>query len=88
MSRSLYLDLRLHRRQELAVWVSNIAKKGHIFAREGISESVGAQILAFLSTNQDTLRELSIRTLLKACQLAKTNPHNWQTVAAVLLCKN
>ncbi len=87
MSRSLYLDLRLHNRDELAVWVSHIANEGHIFTREGISADVGQQILRFITDHKKDLRELSIRTLLKACQLAKSQPDNWQFVAEVLLCK-
>jgi len=87
MSRSLYLDLRLHNRDELAVWVSHIAKEGHIFIREGIEADVGQNILQFISDHKKDLRELSIRTLLKACQLAKTQPNDWEPIAEVLLCK-
>lgn len=87
MSRSLYLDLRLHNRDELAVWVSHIANEGRIFAREGIEAEVGHRILDFITEHKKDLRELSIRTLLKACQLAKTQPDTWEPMAEVLLCK-
>lgn len=87
MSRSLYLDLRLHNRDELGVWVNHIAESGRIFDRENVPASVRPVVLSFLSSNRDRLRELSIRTLIKACQLAKDNPKNWESIARVLLTK-
>jgi ABC-type phosphate/phosphonate transport system substrate-binding protein len=69
------------------VWVSHIAKNGHIFVREGIEADVGQRILQFITDHKNDLRELSIRTLLKACQLAKTQPDDWEPIAEVLLCK-
>jgi hypothetical protein len=87
MSRSLYLDLRLHNRDELGVWVNHIAKHGKIFEREEIDHRTGDLILSFIQVNREKLRELSIRTLLKTCQLAKTHPQDWQRIAKVLLTK-
>lgn len=87
MSRSLYLDLRLHNRNELGVWVEHIAKAGKVFEREGVQADTGRQILSFIRGNRESLRELSIRTLLKTCQLAKTHPREWERMARVLLTK-
>jgi len=87
MSRSLYLDLRLHNRDELGVWVNHIAESGKIFDRENVPTNVRSAVLHFISNNRDNLRELSIRTLLKTCQLAKDNPRNWENIAKVLLTK-
>jgi hypothetical protein len=86
MSRSLYLDLRLHSRNELGVWIEHIAKSGNIFIREGLTPDQGAAVLTFLRTHRDTLRELSLRTLLKTSQLVKTHA-NWETMARILLTK-
>jgi len=87
MSRSLYLDLRLHNKDELGAWVNHIANDGRIFDREDIPTELRQPILSFLTTNRDNLRELSIRTLMKLCQLSKDNPRNWQSIARVLLTK-
>lgn len=86
MSRSLYLDLRLHGRDELGVWIEHVATAGNIFRREGLTEAQGKAVLAFLKTNRDNLRELSLRTLIKAAQLVKTQ-QNWEKVAKILLTK-
>lgn len=87
MSRSLYLDLRLHGREELGVWVNHIAVEGRIFDRENIVPELGVDILQFLNENRSCLRELSIRTLLKTCQLAKSHPENWKPMAKLILTK-
>jgi hypothetical protein len=87
MSRSLYLDLRLHTRDELGVWVNHIAQSGKIFDRENVPQNLRQPILSFLNKHRNNLRELSIRTLMKTCQLAKGNPGNWETIARVLLTK-
>jgi hypothetical protein len=87
MSRSLYLDLRLHSRSELAVWVEHVAISGKIFEREGLTTTQGNAVLNFLKTHREQLRELSIRTLLKTSQLVKAHK-NWESMARILLLKN
>lgn len=87
MSRSLYLDLRLHTRNELSVWIEHVASTGNIFVREGVDKERAEEVLSFLSTHKEKLRELSLRTLLKATQLVKSH-ENWEAVAKVLLLKN
>ena len=87
LSRSLYLDLMLHDRQAIALWVRHVATAGKLFRREGVSEAIGAEILTFIDTHRDNLRELSIRTLMKGCALAKGNPRDWKQMAGVLLCR-
>ena len=88
MSRALYLDLRLHSREELGLWVSHIAENGRIFDREDVPRHLRPLILNFLTEHRDNLRELSIRTLMKLCGLAKDNPARWESIARVLLTRS
>lgn len=87
MSRSLYLDLRLHSRDELGVWVEHVAHSGRIFDREDVPNNLRQPILDFLMIYREELRELSIRTLMKLCQLAKDNPARWESIGRVLLTR-
>lgn len=87
MSRSLYLDLQLHDRQAISLWVNHIATEGKLFAREGIRQEVGEKILEFINIHRDELRELSLRTLMKACALAKSHSREWERMAKVLLIR-
>jgi hypothetical protein len=87
MSRSLYLDLRLHSKAELGVWIEHVAQDGHIFRREGLTSEQGNSVMSFIRTYRDDLRELSLRTVLKTSQLVKSHD-NWESVAKILLLKN
>jgi len=87
MSRSLYLDLRLHGRQAIMVWVSHVARAGKMFVREGVSLELGERILKFINLHREDLRELSLRTVLKCCHLAKANPNEWEKFAKILLLR-
>ncbi len=88
MSRSLYLDLQIHDRNSLGVWVAHIAGTGRIFDREDVPNYLRQPILNFLRENRESLRELSIRTLMKLCGLAKENPARWESIARVLLTRS
>jgi hypothetical protein len=87
MSRALYLDLTLHDRHAISLWVNHVATSGKLFEREGVPDFLRAEILQFIQENRDELRELSLRTLMKAIQLAKGNPRDWKRMATVLLCR-
>jgi hypothetical protein len=88
MSRSLYLDLKLHTRQAVSLWVRHVATEGMLFAREGISEEMGDRILGFLDRNRESLREYSLRTVMKAGSLSRSHPNDWERMARVLLCRS
>lgn len=87
MSRALYLDLQIHNKHSLAVWVNHMANDGRIFDIDDVPYDVRPKILQFISDHRDSLYELSIRTLKKLNQLVKTNPDQWEQMAKVLLCK-
>jgi hypothetical protein len=87
MSRSLYLDLRLHDRQAVSLWVEHVATSGKLFTREGVKPDVGNKILAFIKQHRDDLRELSLRTVMKLCALAKSHPTDWERMGRVLLTR-
>lgn len=87
MSRSLYLDLRLFDRQAISLWITHVATAGKMFAKEQVSDELGAEILDWIADRRDDLRELSLRTLVKTVQLAKANPDDWQEIADVTLCR-
>lgn len=87
MSRSLYLDLRLHDRQAISLWVEHIATNGKMFEREQVAPDLGKVILRFLREHRDELREYSLRTCMKVIQLAKCHPQDWEKMGRVLLCR-
>lgn len=88
MSRAFYLDLRLHKRDEVAVWINHVASSAKLFLREGIDEASGELALKFISEQRHKIRVLSIRTLVHLCQLIRAEPNTWYSTARVTLCKS
>jgi len=88
MSRAFYLDLRLHKRDEIAVWIAHVAKRSNIFRREGVTDDQGTLALEFISKYRHNIRVLSIRSLVHICQLIKAEPSTWQNTARVTLCRS
>lgn len=88
MSRSLYLDLQLHSRDELSVWVEHTAVNGRMLEKEGLNHEQMGAVLEFVRMHRDSLRELSLRTVIKAAQLVKAHPLNWESMARILLLKH
>ena len=87
MSRSLYLDLQVHNRRSLSLWVNYIAREGRLFDRERVDPATGDKILNFITQHRDDLRELSVRTLVKMCELFRASPLKWEDDAKMLLLR-
>jgi len=88
MGRSLYLDLQLFSMQARLVWIQHIATNGMLFRRESVNEATGARILAWLTDHHEKMRDLSIRSLVKLCSLAKSRPSDWPDYSRVLLLRS
>jgi hypothetical protein len=87
--RSIYIDLLLHNRRQIFVWVKHIALQSGLFLREGVSHEVGQEILDFIEENIDRLSRLSFRTINKACQLyLAMGEEDWREAATVSLCSS
>jgi hypothetical protein len=55
---------------------------------QGISKSVQKEILEFVETNADRLRELSLRMVMKLAALVRMDSRNWQKMARVTCLRN
>lgn len=87
ISRAYYLDLHLHDTHSLSLWINHVAVEGKMFDKEDISPALGQEILGFLHQNKDTLREYSLRTVKKVCDLTKSKHGNWERRAKKYLCR-
>jgi hypothetical protein len=45
------------------------------------------EVVDFIEEHRSTLRELSLRTVLKVADLRKSFPNNWQNMAKVTVMK-
>lgn len=86
ISRSLYLDLRAMSRRAISLWINYICTEGKMFEMEHIDPTLGTAMLKWLHGNQGNLREYSLRTVHKLCNLAKMGP-NWASAGLYTLCR-
>ena len=79
-SRCHYMDLEMDTNREKLLWIRQITNAGMLdrFEFDDIQKD---EVLEFINTNQDRLRELSLRMVLKVAQLRKAMPAVWQAYA-------
>lgn len=87
MSRSIYLDLKLHTPDDLIAWISHLVIKNHILVQRGVDRLQEQEAVDWLKANIDNVRELSIRTLLKIADFMKTDATHWERFAKVTLLR-
>jgi hypothetical protein len=79
-SRCHYMDLEMDTNREKLLWIRQITNAGMLDHFE-FEPVVREELLNFIVANQDRLRELSLRMVLKVAQLRKAMPLQWQAYA-------
>jgi hypothetical protein len=74
------MDLEMDTQREKMLWIKNIVQKG-MLDRYEFSEITKDEVLDFINKNKDTLRELSLRMVLKIADLRKAFPNTWMAMA-------
>jgi len=80
-SRCHYLDLTLDTMRDKILRIKQIAKDGILFQDYEFEECVQDDIIEFMNTNQNRLREMSLRMALKIADLVKSFPLKWKLMA-------
>lgn len=85
-SRCHYMDLEMDTQREKMLWIHNIVEKG-MLDRYEFEDAVRAEVLEFINTNKDRLRELSLRMVLKIADLRRAFPKSWTSMAQTTCMK-
>lgn len=85
-SRCHYIDLTIATEREKMLRIKQIVKDGMLDEYRFTSE-LEEDIVAFVDSNKQRLRELSLRTVLKVADLAKTFPNTWEEMAQTTVMK-
>jgi hypothetical protein len=85
-SRCHYIDLTIHTERDKMLRIKQIVGDGMLKDYEFTAEQE-AELVEFVDSNKKRLRELSLRTVLKAADLIKSFPAKWQRVAEVSLMR-
>jgi hypothetical protein len=80
-SRCHYIDLQMDTNREKILRIRQIVKGGMLDDRDNLSDIAKDEVVEFISDNQDRLRELSLRMVLKIADLRGGFPANWQAMA-------
>ena len=80
-SRCHYLDLTLDSKRDKLLRIKQIAGDGELFKDMDLEQSEQDEVMAFMETNQEALREMSLRMAIKVAQLRKAFPNKWTEMA-------
>lgn len=79
-SRCHYIDLTIDTDREKLLRINQIVQDG-MLDEYGLDKQCVTEIVDFIDTNKNRLRELSLRTVLKIADLAKAFPQRWKAMA-------
>jgi hypothetical protein len=87
-SRCHYLDLTLDTMRDKVLRIKQIARSGELFEDMDIGEIGQDEIITFMDSNKNKLREMSLRMAIKIAQLYKSFPTRWQSLAQTTCMKS
>jgi hypothetical protein len=86
-SRCHYLDLTLDTMRDKILRIKQIASDGVLFADYDFDQVTQDEIIEFMNTNKNRLREMSLRMALKIADLRKSFALNWKRMAETTCMK-
>jgi hypothetical protein len=87
-SRCHYLDLTLDTMHDKILRIKQIARTGVLFEDYDFDQIQQDEIIDFMVTNQNKLREVSLRMAIKIAQLRKSFPLKWSALASTTCMKS
>ena len=82
-SRCHYLDLTIDTTREKMLRIRQVVNDCGMLDDYGFDDDGKAEVVEFIESNKNKMRELSLRMVLKVADLRKSMPANWQSVVAV-----
>jgi hypothetical protein len=86
-SRCHYIDLQMDTNREKLLRIRQVVKENEMLARYEFEPVVVDELVEFVEANQDKLRELSLRMVLKLADLRKAFPATWTAMARTTCMK-
>lgn len=83
ISRSHYLDLEMKTKRDYVVRIKQVVRDHGMLSREGFTKVQEESILDFIVEEQDRLRELSLRMVIKLAGLMKMDSLGWKKLAKI-----
>lgn len=86
-SRCHYIDLEMDTQREKILRIKQVIADTNMLAKYDFEPETHRELIGFIEGNKDVLRELSLRTVLKAADLLKAFPKTWKSMAKTTLMK-
>ena len=86
-SRCHYIDLQMDTTREKILRIKQVVEQNEMLARYDFDQAVQQEIVDYVETNKDRLRELSLRMVLKLADLRKAHGDKWQMFAKITCMK-
>jgi hypothetical protein len=87
VSRVHYLDLQINTMRERMIHIRNIVDNSDMLDEYEFTAKTKQSLMTWLLDNVNQIGQVDLRTVIKACDLAKAMPQNWQSRAAKTLFK-
>ena len=86
-SRCHYIDLQMDTNREKILRIKQVVRDNDMLGRFDFEQLQKDEIVEFVEANQDKLRELSLRMVLKLADLRKSFPKSWTAMAKTTCMK-
>lgn len=86
LSRSHYIDLDMKTKQDYIVRIRQVMALG-LLSSKGYDKKVENDIMQFIETYAERIRELSLRAVIKLAELRSGQPDKWKRLALKTMCK-
>jgi hypothetical protein len=86
VSRSMYLDMKMRSKRDYLVRIKMVVEGG-MLKNMGMTHTDEIEVMDFITKFQDTIRELSLRMVVKIASLKKSHPAKWSHLAKVFCVK-
>jgi hypothetical protein len=80
------MDLEMDTSREKLLWIKAIVEQG-MLDRYEFDKNTVEEVVEFINKNKDSLRELSLRMVLKVADLRKAFPKSWTAMARTTCMK-
>lgn len=87
MSRCHYIRITMNTLRERVIHMRNVVETTNMLADYNFTKNEVDEVMTFILGNVNKLREVTLRTVLKACDLKKAMHTTWAKTALRSLCK-
>jgi len=86
ISRAHYIDMAMKTRRDYVIRIKQVVGDGMMKA-QGFTHDEQADVMRFIDKNETSLRELSLRMVIKVAAIRRSSPAKFEQMARVTCCK-